>query len=103
MPQSNVIILTDPASDLPLHRDMVTIQPIQGEYSRDKLMLQRIRSYIVRAQGTVGKKCMPFLISFYLTEFCDTYICYLFSYKGCSGDSQVIVLEDLFQILGFYF
>lgn len=35
MPQSNVIILTDPASDLPLHRDMVTIQPIQ-DVSRNK-------------------------------------------------------------------
>ncbi|XP_073156224.1 uncharacterized protein [Henckelia pumila] len=46
MPKSNIFILTDPASELPLHRDMVTIQPIQGEYSRDKLMLQRIRSYI---------------------------------------------------------
>ncbi|KAL6322954.1 hypothetical protein AAG906_022857 [Vitis piasezkii] len=47
MPQSNVIILTDPASEFSLHRDRVTIYPIQGEYSRDKLMLQRIRSYIV--------------------------------------------------------
>lgn len=46
MPKSNIFILTDPASELHLHRDMVTIQPIQGEYSRDKLMLQRIRSYI---------------------------------------------------------
>ncbi|XP_051145799.1 uncharacterized protein LOC127261544 [Andrographis paniculata] len=46
MPQSSVIVLTDPASDLPLRREMVTIQPIQGEYSREKLMLQRIRSYI---------------------------------------------------------
>lgn len=49
MPQSNVIILTDPASDLSINRDKVSIYPIQGEYSRDKLMLQRIRSYIVRA------------------------------------------------------
>lgn len=55
MPQSDVIILTDPASKLPLHRDKVTIHPIQGEYSRDKLMLQRIRSYIVSARCTVGK------------------------------------------------
>ncbi|KAK4578578.1 hypothetical protein RGQ29_028611 [Quercus rubra] len=46
MPQSNVIILTDPASDLHMRRNRVTIHPIQGEYSRDKLMLQRIRSYI---------------------------------------------------------
>ncbi|XP_075475400.1 uncharacterized protein LOC142506131 isoform X1 [Primulina tabacum] len=46
MPKSNIFILTDPASELHLHRDMVTIQPTQGEYSQDKLMLQRIRSYI---------------------------------------------------------
>lgn len=46
MPKSNVIILTDPASDLSINRDKVSVYPIQGEYSRDKLMLQRIRSYI---------------------------------------------------------
>ncbi|PRQ45936.1 putative nucleotide-diphospho-sugar transferase [Rosa chinensis] len=46
MPRSDVVILTDPASDLSMHRNGVTIYPIQGEYSRDKLMLQRIRSYI---------------------------------------------------------
>ncbi|XP_058008318.1 uncharacterized protein LOC110656228 isoform X2 [Hevea brasiliensis] len=46
MPQSNVIILADPESDLSLQRNKVTLYPIQGEYNRDKLMLQRIRSYI---------------------------------------------------------
>ncbi|PON58658.1 Nucleotide-diphospho-sugar transferase [Trema orientale] len=46
MPQSNIVILTDPASDLSMSRNGVTVYPIQGEYSRDKLMLQRIRSYI---------------------------------------------------------
>ncbi|XP_076886439.1 uncharacterized protein LOC143536295 [Bidens hawaiensis] len=46
MPQSDTIILTDPASSLPLKRNGVTVFPVQGEYSRDKLMLQRIRSYI---------------------------------------------------------
>lgn len=49
IPQSNIIILTDPASDLQMRRNRVTFLPIQGEYSRDRLMLQRIRSYIVRA------------------------------------------------------
>ncbi|XWS45920.1 hypothetical protein CRYUN_Cryun14cG0020700 [Craigia yunnanensis] len=43
MPQSNVIILTDPESDLSVQRKRVIVHPIQGEYSRDKLMLQRIR------------------------------------------------------------
>ncbi|PWA98355.1 hypothetical protein CTI12_AA020420 [Artemisia annua] len=46
MPESKTIILTDPASGLPLTRNRVTVYPIQGDYSRDKLMLQRIRSYI---------------------------------------------------------
>ncbi|KAK6918544.1 hypothetical protein RJ641_016966, partial [Dillenia turbinata] len=46
MPWSNVIILTDPASELPVHQDRVIAHPIQGDYSRNKLMLQRIRSYI---------------------------------------------------------
>lgn len=49
MPQSNIIIITNPASDLHMRRNRVIVHPIQGEYSRDKLMLQRIRSYIVRA------------------------------------------------------
>ncbi|KAK1420147.1 hypothetical protein QVD17_21501 [Tagetes erecta] len=46
MPQSNTVILTDSASSLHLKRNRVIVYPIQGEYSRDKLMLQRIRSYI---------------------------------------------------------
>ncbi|WCJ22875.1 hypothetical protein M5689_004940 [Euphorbia peplus] len=46
MPRSSVVILTDPASDLSVQRDKVTLFPVEGEYSRDKLMLQRIRSYI---------------------------------------------------------
>ncbi|XP_071697043.1 uncharacterized protein [Rutidosis leptorrhynchoides] len=46
MPQSNVIIITDPAGSLQLKKNRATVYPIQGEYSRNKLMLQRIRSYI---------------------------------------------------------
>lgn len=45
MPQSNIIILTNPSSKLPLERDRLTILPIQGDYSRETLMLQRIRSF----------------------------------------------------------
>lgn len=48
MPQSNIVILTELVSDLRMRRNRVTVHPVQGEYSRDKLMLQRIRSYIVR-------------------------------------------------------
>ncbi|KAK2639000.1 hypothetical protein Ddye_026795 [Dipteronia dyeriana] len=46
MPLSNVIILTDPKSDLAMHRNGITVYPIEGDYLREKLMLQRIRSYI---------------------------------------------------------
>ncbi|EPS67115.1 hypothetical protein M569_07663 [Genlisea aurea] len=56
MPRSSVIILTDPISELKLQRDMVMIQPIKGEYSRDKLMLQRIRSYIAFLEMRLQKQ-----------------------------------------------
>uniref|UniRef100_A0A7N0TDC4 Glycosyltransferase n=1 Tax=Kalanchoe fedtschenkoi TaxID=63787 RepID=A0A7N0TDC4_KALFE len=46
MPNSEIAILTDPESDIPIDRHKVTVYPIRGDYSRDKLMLQRIRSYI---------------------------------------------------------
>ncbi|XP_038985196.1 uncharacterized protein LOC103702047 [Phoenix dactylifera] len=46
MPRSSVIILTDPASEFSLERNNAAVVPIQGDYSRGKLMLQRIRSYI---------------------------------------------------------
>ncbi|KAJ6722743.1 POLYPHOSPHATIDYLINOSITOL PHOSPHATASE [Salix koriyanagi] len=55
MPRSNVVILTDPASDLSLSRNSVTVYPIQGDYSRDKLMLQRIRSYITFLETRLGE------------------------------------------------
>ncbi|KAL3649462.1 hypothetical protein CASFOL_005865 [Castilleja foliolosa] len=86
MPQSNVIILTDPASELQLHRDMVTVQPIQGEYSRDKLMLQRIRSYIAFLETRLEKlpqKQEP------LTHFIFT-------------DSDIAVIDDLGRIFTDY-
>ncbi|KAL6494074.1 hypothetical protein OROGR_031983 [Orobanche gracilis] len=56
MPQSNIIIISDPDSELPLHRDMVTVQPIQGEYSRDKLMLQRIRAFLEKRLEKLTQK-----------------------------------------------
>ncbi|XP_057807389.1 uncharacterized protein LOC131022039 isoform X2 [Salvia miltiorrhiza] len=86
MPQSNVIILTDPASDLPLHRDMVTIQPIQGEYSRDKLMLQRIRSYIMFLQTRLEK----------LEQKQEQVTHFIFT------DSDIAVIGDLGEIFSDY-
>lgn len=86
MPQSNVLILTDPASTLPVHRNRVTLYPIQGEYSRDKLMLQRIRSYIVFLEQKLEEQSqLPGRISHYIFT-----------------DSDVAVIDDLGQIFNDY-
>ncbi|KAG5020721.1 hypothetical protein AAZX31_06G253200 [Glycine max] len=83
MPQSKVIILTDPVSDLSVLRNGVSLYPIEGEYSRDKLMLQRIRSYITfletRLQNLSQKK--PKNITHYIFT-----------------DSDIAVVDDLGQI-----
>ncbi|KAI4964005.1 hypothetical protein ZWY2020_008499 [Hordeum vulgare] len=47
MPRSDVIILTDPKSKLSINQGRASILPIEGNYSRGNLMLQRIKSYIV--------------------------------------------------------
>ncbi|KAL0464648.1 UNVERIFIED_CONTAM: hypothetical protein Slati_0352400 [Sesamum latifolium] len=82
MPQSKVIILTDPASELPLQKDMVTIKPIQGEYSRDKLMLQRIRSYIAFLESRLEK----------LSRKQEQFTHFIFT------DSDIAVIDDLGRI-----
>lgn len=46
MPKSNVIILSDPTAGMSFHRVNVSLLPIKGDYSREMLMLQRIKSYI---------------------------------------------------------
>ncbi|CAM8941738.1 unnamed protein product [Rhodiola kirilowii] len=51
MPKSKIAILTDPKSDISVNREKVTVYPIPGDYSRDRLMLQRIRSYIAFLDG----------------------------------------------------
>lgn len=55
-------------SDLSLPRNKVTVYPIQGEYSRDKLMLQRIRSYIIWAHYINNEQINPLLISSYVSH-----------------------------------
>ncbi|XP_043697055.1 uncharacterized protein LOC122647809 [Telopea speciosissima] len=79
MPQSNVIILTDPASELSVGRNSVTVFPIQGEYSRDKLMLQRIKSYIAFLERRLKE----------YSERPDHVNHYIFT------DSDVAVVDDL--------
>ncbi|XP_073288634.1 uncharacterized protein [Primulina huaijiensis] len=86
MPKSNIFILTDPASELRLHRDMVTIQSIQGEYSRDKLMLQRIRSYIAFLEIQLKK----------MTQKREQVSHFIFT------DSDIAVVNDLGHIFTEY-
>jgi hypothetical protein len=47
MPSSNVVVLTDPDSTFLLDQNNAIKLPIEGDYSRSNLMLQRIKSYIV--------------------------------------------------------
>lgn len=83
MPESNVIILTDPASNFSLSRDGVTIFPMEGDYSREKLMLQRIKSYIAFLETRLHE----------LRESLgDDAIHYIFT------DSDIAVVDDLSQI-----
>ncbi|CAK9169442.1 unnamed protein product [Ilex paraguariensis] len=86
MPQSNIIILTEPSSVLPVHRNRVTIYPIQGEYSRDKLMLQRIRSYIAFLEAKLEER----------SEWQGQVDHYIFT------DSDIAVVDDLGQIFHDY-
>lgn len=86
MPQSNIIILTDPASKLLVHKNRVTLYPIQGEYSRDKLMLQRIRSYIAFLETRLEEH----------SQWQGHIIHYIFT------DSDVAVVDDLGQIFNNY-
>ncbi|KAL5056278.1 hypothetical protein RYX36_036960 [Vicia faba] len=86
MPQSEVIILTDPVSDLSVHRNRVSLYPIQGEYSRDKLMLQRIRSYITFLETQLHK----------LSQNSRDITHYIFT------DSDMAVVDDLGQIFRDY-
>ncbi|KAK8538954.1 hypothetical protein V6N13_022094 [Hibiscus sabdariffa] len=86
MPHSNVIILTDPESDLSMHQNQVTVLPIRGEYSRDKLMLQRIRSYITFLEIKLEKLSQE---KGRITHFFFT-------------DSDIAVIDDLGQIFDKY-
>ncbi|KAJ8449466.1 hypothetical protein Cgig2_002263 [Carnegiea gigantea] len=88
MPLSNVIILTDPESDLQIDKERVTAYPIQGEYSRDKLMLQRIRSYIAFLTGKLEEHRKQ--------EGQGQINHYIFT------DSDVAVVDDLGQIFDEY-
>ncbi|KAK7405075.1 hypothetical protein VNO78_06258 [Psophocarpus tetragonolobus] len=82
MPKSEVMILTDPVSDLSVRRNRVSLYPIAGEYSRDKLMLQRIRSYITFLETRLQN----------LSQKAGNITHYLFT------DSDIAVVDDLGKI-----
>ncbi|KAJ6842228.1 uncharacterized protein M6B38_302540 [Iris pallida] len=84
MPTSNVIILTDPASSFSINKRSTTVLPIQGDYSRGQLMLQRIKSYI------------SFLESRLDNQFEKLKHHYIFT------DSDVAVVDDLRHIFQKY-
>ncbi|KAM7512087.1 hypothetical protein LguiB_010962 [Lonicera macranthoides] len=86
MPQGDIIILTDPASKLPVRRNRVSVYPIQGEYSRDKLMLQRIRSYIAFLEARLNEH----------SQWEGRKSHYIFT------DSDVAVVGDLGQVFSNY-
>lgn len=86
MPQSNLFILTDPNSDLSVNRNGVTLYPIKGEYARDKLMLQRIRSYISFLETRLAE----------LSHQPEHTTHYIFT------DSDIAVVDDLGHIFDAY-
>ncbi|KAL6981787.1 hypothetical protein U1Q18_023407 [Sarracenia purpurea var. burkii] len=86
MPQSNIMILTDPVSKVPVHRNRVIVYPIEGEYSRDKLMLQRIRSYIAFLESRLEEHSQ---LQGHINHYIFT-------------DSDVAIVDDLGQIFNNY-
>ncbi|GLJ49429.1 hypothetical protein SUGI_1046640 [Cryptomeria japonica] len=60
MPKSNIFILTDATSNFPAVPSNAAVMHIPGNYSRNNLMLQRIKSYIdfleARLSGNIWKQ-----------------------------------------------
>uniref|UniRef100_A0ACD5WSB2 Uncharacterized protein n=1 Tax=Avena sativa TaxID=4498 RepID=A0ACD5WSB2_AVESA len=85
MPTSKVIILTDPKSKLSINQGRATIFPIDGNYSRGNLMLQRIKSYIAFLE-----------LKFEKLDQVNSFSNYIFT------DSDMVVVEDLGYIFKRY-
>ncbi|XP_073110841.1 uncharacterized protein [Elaeis guineensis] len=86
MPSSSVIILTDPASEFSVNRNNAAVVPIQGDYSRGKLMLQRIRSYIAFLETRFAEHL----------EKLNSFNHYVFT------DSDIAVVDDIGHIFQRY-
>lgn len=85
MPRSNVIILTDPKSNLSIDQGNAVILPIEGNYSRGNLMLQRIKSYIAFLE-----------LKFVELQRVDRFTHFVFT------DSDIAVVEGLGHIFKRY-
>ncbi|XP_020250795.1 uncharacterized protein LOC109828167 isoform X2 [Asparagus officinalis] len=85
MPKSSVIILTDPASHFSVKRNSASLLPIEGDYSRGRLMLQRIKSYIVFLHSRLEQLQKAKSVSHYVFT-----------------DSDVAVVDDLGHIFQKY-
>ncbi|KAM0900295.1 hypothetical protein ACQ4PT_020727 [Festuca glaucescens] len=85
MPTSKVIILTDPKSKLSINQGRTTILPIEGNYSRGNLMVQRIKSYIAFLELKLEE-----------VDQVNSFSNYIFT------DSDMAVVEDLGHIFKRY-
>uniref|UniRef100_A0A6V7QQI4 Uncharacterized protein n=1 Tax=Ananas comosus var. bracteatus TaxID=296719 RepID=A0A6V7QQI4_ANACO len=85
MPRSSVIILTDPASKFSINHQNAILLPIPGDYSRESLMVQRIRSYI----AFLGKRLEE-------NESLEGSIHFIFT------DSDIAVVDDVGHIFQKY-
>ncbi|XP_047074120.1 uncharacterized protein LOC124683699 [Lolium rigidum] len=85
MPASKVIILTDPKSKLSINQGRAAILPIEGNYSRGNLMLQRIKSYIAFLELKLEE-----------VDQVNSFRNYIFT------DSDMAVVEDLGHIFKRY-
>ncbi|KAJ4772734.1 polyphosphatidylinositol phosphatase [Rhynchospora pubera] len=81
MPSSNVIVLTDPDSSFLLDRNNAIKFPVEGDYSRSNLMLQRIKSYIA-----------------YLKRILKSYEMEKANKNIIFSDSDIAVVDDLGDI-----
>ncbi|XP_020696830.1 uncharacterized protein LOC110109943 isoform X1 [Dendrobium catenatum] len=86
MPRSCIFLLTDPAAELTIERNNVTLFPILGDYARGQLMLQRIRSYIVFLESRLQQKY----------EMQNSINHYIFT------DSDVAIVNDLGHLFKNY-
>jgi hypothetical protein len=91
MPTSKVIILTDPKSKLSINQGRTTILPIEGNYSRGNLMLQRIKSYIVSLCALCKQHFSAYAFSDQNYCLCDLKIILLCNHLYALFSSKILI------------